>query len=85
MNIEWEENGSKYFSINNGEKIKYVNDYWNEDNYCLETSTGETYKFKNTYPVAINFGDLNCANSEECNVETTLKYSPSNYNTSHYY
>jgi hypothetical protein len=39
----------------------------------------ETWKLGHLWPTAINFGDLDYSNSEECTIELTLRYSQVEY------
>jgi hypothetical protein len=39
----------------------------------------EQWQLKNLWPTSINFGDLDYGNSEECNIELTLRYSNVTY------
>lgn len=41
----------------------------------------ETWTLMNCWPQSVNFGDLDYANSEECTVEMTLRYSDVHYNS----
>jgi hypothetical protein len=44
--------------------------------------TMETWKLKNLWPSAINFGDLDYGNSEEATLELTLRFSEAEYTPS---
>jgi hypothetical protein len=45
-------------------------------------ATMETWKLKNLWPSAINFGDLDYGNSEEATLELTLRFSEAEYTPS---
>jgi len=42
-------------------------------------STLETWILRDVWPQAVNFGDLDYATSDECNIELTLRYSDVSY------
>ncbi len=57
-----------------------VVDYWWEDkDFSFATKDGQQYCCKNMYPVSMKWEGLDCASSDNCQINLTTRYSTEQY------